>query len=73
MVFQTIGEFIEMLVSNPDEAFIREGGTEAVVYNTERDAVLLIKGDFVGLPEEVAWELRTAIAQQHPLKEEEAA
>lgn len=72
MVFQSVGDFIEMLVDHPDEAFIRDNGTEAVVYDTARDAVLLLKGNFTGLPEEVAWELRHAIANQHPLEEKAA-
>jgi hypothetical protein len=69
MVFQNIGDFLDMVEMHPDEAFVRDNGTEAVVYDTERGAFLLLKGDFTGHPEQVARELRKTIQEQHPLKE----
>lgn len=70
MVFQNIGDFLDMVEKRPDEAFVRDNGIEAIVYDTERGAFLLLKGYFVGLPEEVASELRRAIKEQHPIEEE---
>lgn len=66
MHFDTIGEFVEMLVTNPDEAFIHDNKREAYVFDSDRGHVLHLKGDFEGLREEVAWELRNSIREQHP-------
>jgi hypothetical protein len=60
-------EFIHRLVTRPDEAFIHINGQEAFVYDTERDTILHLQGNFRGLREKVAWEVRHAIAEQHPI------
>lgn len=56
-----------MLEASPDEAFIHNNQREAFVFDTERNIILHLHGDFQGLREEVAWELRNAIAEQHPI------
>lgn len=71
VTFRSLEELIEELVDHPDEAYIQDGGEQALVYDSERDAVLLLQGNFTGLPEEVAWALRKALAEQHPLPDTE--
>lgn len=70
MVFQNIGDFLDMVAKRPGAAFVLDNRTEAVVYDMERRAFLLLKGDFRGLREEIASELRRAIKEQHPIEEE---
>jgi hypothetical protein len=68
---QTIREFVDTLVRQPNVAFIQEGGRTAILFDTERASILMLRGNFLGLREEVNWELRQAIAEQHPLPKTE--
>jgi hypothetical protein len=69
MSFNTIGDFVDTLVNHPDEAFIHDNKHDAFVFDTERGYILHLQGNFDGLREEIAWELRNCIREQHPLKE----
>lgn len=64
----TLADFIERLEDRPDEAFIHLNGQEALVFDTERDTVLHLQGNFLGHREAVAWELRNSIAEQYPIR-----
>lgn len=72
MVVNTIAELVDVLVEHPDEAFIAHNGEEALVFDTERDAILLLKGNFkrYHTRDEVAWRLRKAVREQHPITDE---
>lgn len=67
MDFNSLGEFIELLTENPDEAFIHDNKRDAYVFDSARGHILHLRGDFEGLREEVAWELRNCIREQHPI------
>lgn len=67
MINQTLENFISVLADQPDEAFIHENCKVAFVFDTARNVILRLEGNFQGLREEVAWELRNAIAKQHPI------
>lgn len=67
---RTLQELVELLQSYPNDAFIMNNGEQALVFDTERDAILLLRGDFTGLPDEITWSLRHAIDDQHPIEED---
>jgi hypothetical protein len=59
-------DFIEALKAAPDEAFIQNDGKVAYVFDSKRNAILHLEGNFHGHPNKVAWELRNAMAKQYP-------
>lgn len=59
-------DFVKTLEASPDEAFIQDDGKVAYVFDTERNEILYLVGDFTGFREKIAWELRNAMAKQHP-------
>jgi hypothetical protein len=62
----SLEDFIETLEAAPDEAFIQDDGKVAYVFDSERNAILHLEGNFLGHHNKVAWELRNAMAKQHP-------
>jgi hypothetical protein len=62
-----LGDFISVLVDHPDEAFIHENCRVALVFDTPRNVILYLEGNFQGLKADVAKAVKNAIDQQHPI------
>lgn len=61
----TLEDLIVSLIDHPDEAYIREDGKEALVFDSMRNEILVLQGNFTGSDEVVEEGLLRAYAKQY--------
>lgn len=59
----SLGEIMEYLIANPEQMWINEEGTMALVYYPPAETVLALDGDFSGNEEDCNRELQLRLEQ----------
>lgn len=61
----SLEDLIVSLIDHPDEAYIRNDGQEALVFDSIRGEILVLEGNFTGSDEVIAEGLLRAYVKQY--------